>query len=113
MAMNRLQWTGHPPFCLGLQIRFMPTHKERRGDNRNRANEKQSCRQRNARLQQGFAERVGAQAKDGSPQDAARSIGEEEMPPIHAVHPGEESGHYSEQGDEATEEHDLAAVPRE
>ena len=60
-----------------------------------------------------FAEHVGAEAEQRRPEDGAGSIGNEEARPRHAIDAGEERGEHPEKGDEAAEEHDLAAMLHE
>ena len=57
-----------------------------------------------------FAEIPTAKSVHRGPDDAAGRIEDEEAPPGHAVHAGEERGQGAQDRDEASEEDDLAAV---
>src|SRR5258708_37224235 len=56
---------------------------------------------------------VSARAEHDCPNEPARRVERKETPPGHAVRAGKERGVGPENGDEAAEEHDLAAVLEE
>ncbi len=57
-----------------------------------------------------LAEIIRSETVHAGPQDAARRVEQQEGKPGHAIGPGEQGGKRAEQRDEATEEHDLAAM---
>ena len=52
-------------------------------------------------------------AENEAPQQSARRIGDQKPLPVHAVHAGQNARQNAQHGNEATEEHDLAAVTQE
>ena len=108
-----LQGAREDPLRFGLERRFVPAHPPDAEGASNRREQASDDGGGTAQAIETFTEHVRRQSVSGSPDYSPRCIEDEEAPPIHAVHPGEEGRQCAQDGHESTEEHNLSAVPGE
>src|SRR6266516_3915165 len=109
-SVRVLERTGQCAFRRRGQLRLTAAQQDRPAEDDDEHHHRQTDLQWSLQSARFLAEIIRSETVHAGPQDAARGVEQQEGKPRHAIGPGEQGGNRAEQRDEATEEHDLAAM---